>query len=268
MSPRRCHGREGVDGRCEGVFDVALILGAVVVLLTLPNRRDRRASRLRHFMLDQLALPELRGRVGVHIQCAVLSWRRAVIVDLLAGTPHEVWNVFTRLASRLPPRVRLGVHGMPDSGFTVMTRILVPTDFSDPSLAAVRSGIEPATSVGGVVLLLHVVEEASVRCYAIGGLPLFLSDMIDWGGEYFRSRFDQHLIRRDLCEEARWKLDALFHQCRCEVSRPAASPRRPNGHQDRGHRVHVPPAPFATVRAAESERGLLSGELSIPRAFT
>jgi nucleotide-binding universal stress UspA family protein len=97
-----------------------------------------------------------------------------------------------------------------------MTRILVPTDFSEPSLAAVRSGIELATAVGGVVLLLHVVEGASVRCYAVGGLPLFLSDMIDPGGEYFRSRFDQQLIRRDFCEEARWKLDALVPP-RCQA---------------------------------------------------
>ena len=102
----------------RGVCGVALIFGAVVILLTLLNRRDRRASRLRHTVLDQLALPELRGRVGVHIQCAVLSRRRAVIVDLLAGTPHEVWNVFTRLASRLPPRVRLVVRSAPNSGCT------------------------------------------------------------------------------------------------------------------------------------------------------
>jgi nucleotide-binding universal stress UspA family protein len=99
-----------------------------------------------------------------------------------------------------------------------MTRILVPTDFSKPSLAAVRSGIELATAVEGVVVLLHVVEGASVRCYAVGGLPLFLSDMINWGGEYFRSRFDQQLIRHDLCEEARWKLDALIPpSCRARV---------------------------------------------------
>jgi hypothetical protein len=100
----------------RGVFGVVLIFGAVVILLTLLNRRDRRASRLRHIVLDQLALPELRGRVGVHIQYAVFSWRRAVIVDLLAGTPHEVWNVFTRLASRLPPRVRLVVYSTPIQG--------------------------------------------------------------------------------------------------------------------------------------------------------
>jgi hypothetical protein len=102
----------------RGVLGVALILGALVSLLTLLNRRDRRASQLRHTVLDQLALPELRGRIGVHIQCAVFLRRRAVIVDLLAGTPHEVWNVFARLASRLPPRVHLVVHGAPDSEFT------------------------------------------------------------------------------------------------------------------------------------------------------
>jgi hypothetical protein len=102
----------------RGVLGVALMFGAVVILLTLLNRRDRRAARLRHTVLDQLARPELRGRVGLHIQCAVFSRRRAVIVDLLAGTPHEVWDVFTRLASRLPPRVRLVVHSVPDSRFT------------------------------------------------------------------------------------------------------------------------------------------------------
>jgi nucleotide-binding universal stress UspA family protein len=52
--------------------------------------------------------------------------------------------------------------------------MLVPTDFSEPSLAAVRYGLELASRVAGVVLLLHVVEAASVRCYAAGGLPLVL----------------------------------------------------------------------------------------------
>jgi hypothetical protein len=102
----------------RGVFGAAIIFGPVVLLLTLLNRRDRRAAHLRHTVLDQLALPELSGRVGVHVQCAVLSRRRAVIVDLLNGMPHEVWNVFSRLVSRLPPRVRLVVHGAADPGFT------------------------------------------------------------------------------------------------------------------------------------------------------
>jgi nucleotide-binding universal stress UspA family protein len=99
-----------------------------------------------------------------------------------------------------------------------MTRILVSTDFSEPSLAAVRYGIELATAVGGVVFLLHVVEGSCVRSYAVGEPPLFLSDMIDPGGDYFRPPFDQKLIHRDFCEEARWKLDALVPpSCRARV---------------------------------------------------
>jgi nucleotide-binding universal stress UspA family protein len=90
-----------------------------------------------------------------------------------------------------------------------MSRILVPTDFSEASLAAVRYGIDLATAVGGVVPLLHVVEGASVRTYAVGRLPLFLGDIIDPDRDYFQSPFDQQLIRRDFCEEACWKLDAL-----------------------------------------------------------
>jgi hypothetical protein len=99
----------------RGIFGVIITFGAVVVLLTLLNRRDRRASQLRHTVLDQLTLPELRGRVGVQIRCAVFTRRSAVIVDLLAGTPQEVWHSFRRIASRLPPRVHLVVHGTPDS---------------------------------------------------------------------------------------------------------------------------------------------------------
>jgi nucleotide-binding universal stress UspA family protein len=102
-------------------------------------------------------------------------------------------------------------------GGKVMSRILVPTDFSEPSLASVQYGIELATAVESVVLL-HVVEGASVRTYTVGKLPLFLGDIVDPDGNYFRYRFDQPLIRRDFCEEAHWKLDALVPpRCRRRI---------------------------------------------------
>jgi nucleotide-binding universal stress UspA family protein len=97
-------------------------------------------------------------------------------------------------------------------GGNMMTRILVPTDFSEPSLAAVRYSIELATAVGGGVVLLHVVEGASVHSYAVGGPPLSLMDMIDPTGDFSQAPFslcERKFVRRDLCEEARWKLDAL-----------------------------------------------------------
>jgi hypothetical protein len=98
----------------QGVFGVVVTFAAVVLLLTLLNWRDRRAMRLRYAVLDQLALPELRGRVGIHIRCALISRRSTVVVDLLAGTPNEVWNVCTRVASRLPPHTRLVVQSTLD----------------------------------------------------------------------------------------------------------------------------------------------------------
>jgi nucleotide-binding universal stress UspA family protein len=94
-------------------------------------------------------------------------------------------------------------------GGKVMTRILVPTDFSEPSLAAVRYGIERAAAVRDVVLLLHVVEGEPVRSYNIGQHPPFLKDTLDPGGDFFRSPSHERVIRRDFCEEARWKLEAL-----------------------------------------------------------
>jgi hypothetical protein len=98
------------------VFGIVITFGSVAVLLTLLNWRDRRVSRLRHTAFEQLALPELRGRVAVQVQCARFSRRCTLTVDLLASTPREVWNVFTRIASSLPPHVRLVVHGAVDHG--------------------------------------------------------------------------------------------------------------------------------------------------------
>jgi nucleotide-binding universal stress UspA family protein len=39
-----------------------------------------------------------------------------------------------------------------------MKRILVPTDFSPPSLAALTQAVRYTQAVGGELLLLHVVE--------------------------------------------------------------------------------------------------------------
>jgi Universal stress protein family len=42
------------------------------------------------------------------------------------------------------------------------------------------------------------------------GPSLRLGDMMDLGGDFFCFPCEQQLIRRYLCEEARWKLDALI----------------------------------------------------------
>lgn len=89
-------------------------------------------------------------------------------------------------------------------------RILVPTDFSEPSRKAVRYAIELTDLLQGQMLLLHVVEGDPVRAYAIGQLPEAPSYWIDPMGDLFRWQGPQRLIYRDLCEQARWKLSALL----------------------------------------------------------
>jgi hypothetical protein len=100
------------------IASVAIIFGPVMVWLILLNLCDRRASRLRLSVSELLALTELRGRIAVQVRCAAFSASSAVNVDVLACTPHEVWDIFTRVASHLPPCVRLMVHGTIDQRFT------------------------------------------------------------------------------------------------------------------------------------------------------
>jgi hypothetical protein len=95
----------------RSVVSVSIIFGPVFVWLILLNLRDRRIAQLRLAVSEPLASAELRGRIAVQVRGAVLSRSSTVIVDALACTHHELWEIFTRVASRLPPCVRLLVHG-------------------------------------------------------------------------------------------------------------------------------------------------------------
>jgi nucleotide-binding universal stress UspA family protein len=92
----------------------------------------------------------------------------------------------------------------------MIKRILVPTDFSEPSLAAIRYGLDLAETVSGEIVLLHVVEEKPVQSYTVGGPPPFFSVDFAPGRGLSLWPEPQRIIQRDLCEEANWKLAALF----------------------------------------------------------
>jgi nucleotide-binding universal stress UspA family protein len=51
------------------------------------------------------------------------------------------------------------------------SQILVPTDFSPRSEAAIDCAVELARHLGAQVTLLHVVPEPSALDYTIGGIP-------------------------------------------------------------------------------------------------
>jgi nucleotide-binding universal stress UspA family protein len=91
-----------------------------------------------------------------------------------------------------------------------MRRILVATDFSEPSLTALRYAMALMYAMSGEALLLHVVEEEPVRRYAVGRRPEAPLHWIDLMAGALRPQIPPQIIHQDLCEEAEWKLSALL----------------------------------------------------------
>ena len=91
-----------------------------------------------------------------------------------------------------------------------MTRILVATDFSEPSLAALRYATALTYAVNGEGLLLHVVEKEPVRRYVVGRQPEAPVYWLDLMADALHAQLPLQVIHHDLFEEAEWKLSALF----------------------------------------------------------
>ena len=91
-----------------------------------------------------------------------------------------------------------------------MKRMLVPIDFSTPSLAALRQAVHYTQTVGGELLLLHVGEGAPLRWYAVDGLPEAPSAVLDPTAHLRRPPPPPRRVARDLVAEAEWKLAALL----------------------------------------------------------
>ena len=61
----------------------------------------------------------------------------------------------------------------------MMKRILVPIDFSTPSLAALTQAVRYTQAVHGELLLLHVVEGEPLQWYTVNGQPEAPSARLD-----------------------------------------------------------------------------------------
>jgi nucleotide-binding universal stress UspA family protein len=83
-----------------------------------------------------------------------------------------------------------------------MKRILVPTDFSTPSLAALTQAVPYTQAVGGELLLLHVVEGEPLRWYTVNGLPEAPSARLDPMAQLVLPQRPQQRVARDLYAEA------------------------------------------------------------------
>lgn len=92
----------------------------------------------------------------------------------------------------------------------MMKRILVPTDFSPPSLAALTQAVQYAQAVGGELLLLHVVEGEPLRWYAVNRPPETPSARFEPTAQFFLPPTPRRRLARDLSAEATWKLAAML----------------------------------------------------------
>lgn len=99
---------------------MALTLGPVVLWAALLNLRDRREARLLQSVLAEVCSRDLLGRVAVRVRSGVLRRRSVVAVHILGGARSELWEILTRLAQRLSPRVRLELTSQMD-GFVPAT---------------------------------------------------------------------------------------------------------------------------------------------------
>ena len=99
----------------SGAFVVmALTTGPVLVLAALLNLRDRRQARLRSSVLAMISSRDLLGRVAIQVRSGVLRQKSVVTVHVLGGSELELWEILTRLARRLSPRIRLELTGQMD----------------------------------------------------------------------------------------------------------------------------------------------------------
>lgn len=131
---------EALGGLGRLVLVVVFPIGTLLGLALLLNLRDRRQARVLGTVLHELNSRDLRGRTAVRVRCGLLSPRTLVSVYVLSCSRDEIWEIMTRLAQRLSPRIRIEVSGPQDRRFLVTftlqtTGWRLPVRPPQPSLA-------------------------------------------------------------------------------------------------------------------------------------
>jgi nucleotide-binding universal stress UspA family protein len=78
-----------------------------------------------------------------------------------------------------------------------LTRILVPSDFSECSDAAVRYGVELARKFGATLHLLHVVQDPATQPWAAEGFAVPLLEAVDQWQKDAKTRLEASIPRGD-----------------------------------------------------------------------
>ena len=114
---------------------MALTMSPVLLWAALLNLRDRRQARLSSAVLALISSRDLLGRIAVQVRSGVLRRRSVVTVHILGGSERELWEILTRLARHLSPRIRIELTsqmgGFVPATLRVQTRSVRP--FPRPS---------------------------------------------------------------------------------------------------------------------------------------
>lgn len=78
-----------------------------------------------------------------------------------------------------------------------LKRILVPSDFSECSDAAVRYGVELARKFGAELHLLHVIQDPATQPWAAEGFAVPLLEVIDEWQKDAKKRLEQSIAPED-----------------------------------------------------------------------
>lgn len=127
-----------------------MVLGAWIILAVLTfgpslgyswllDLRDRRQSRLRATVLEQLGPSPARDRVEVRVHGALLSRRSIVTLDMRACSHEEIWDTIARLSQSLPPHARLVVDGMTNRQLPVTLTVRTREALSRPQPSAAHA---------------------------------------------------------------------------------------------------------------------------------
>lgn len=137
--------------------------------------RDREPAALRQ-LRDRLTAEDRQRRVAVRIvegsnpAHKIVKQARAIPADLIVmgtrgrgGMAHLLMGSVAEEVVRTGPCPVLSVHSAPSAPVTGFSRILVPTDFSGPSDAALDCARLLALRFGATIHLLHVLEDPQVE---------------------------------------------------------------------------------------------------------
>jgi hypothetical protein len=80
------------------LIGISIVVSPIVILSVLLNDRDRRESKLRSNVLEQVNSRNLRGLVAIETRCALFLRRSVIKVDMWGCSDKQIWEIIRRLS--------------------------------------------------------------------------------------------------------------------------------------------------------------------------